>query len=81
MALEELKKHVKPLRWHNPDPTISIATNYIGEHASIEKIEDGTWISYADCGLHPTKEEAMRSVEEYHLRELAKYFDLDEPND
>lgn len=78
MTLEELKKHVKPLRWNNLDPTISIATNYIGEHDSIEKIEDGTWISYADYRLHPTKEEAMQSVEEHHLRELAKFFDLED---
>ena len=80
MTLEDLKKHVKPLSWINPDPTISIATNYIGEHGSIEKIEDGAWISYADHRLHPTKEEAMQSVEEHHLRELAKFFELeDEP--
>lgn len=81
MTLAELKKHVKPLRWHDLDPTISIATNCIGVHDSIEKIEDVTWISYADRKIHPTKEEAMQSVEEYHLRELAKYFDLDVPNE
>lgn len=40
--------------------------------------EDGTWLSDYDGERYPTKEDAMRSVEEYHLRELAKYFDLEE---
>ena len=47
----------------------------------IEKNEDGTWLSCYDGESYPTKEEAMRSVEEYHLRNIAKCFDLGDPND
>ena len=83
MTLEDLKKHVRPLAWKKEYDTGSsfIPINCIDERVFIFQNRGGTWFSYADCENYPTKEEAMQSVEEYHLRELAKYFDLDEPND
>lgn len=83
MTIEELKKHVRPLVWKKEYDTgrSFIPINCIDEKVFIFKNRGGTWFSHADCENYPTKKEAIQSVEEYHLRELAKYFDLDEPND
>lgn len=80
MTLEELKKHVRPLAWKKEYDTGSsfIPINCIDERVFIFQNRGGTWFSYADDHNYPTKEEAMQSVEEYHLRELAKFFDLEE---
>ena len=79
MTLEELKKHVRPLVWEKEEGTNAfLPLNCIDMSAFIFRNESGTWFSYADDYNHPTKEEAMQSVEEYHLRELAKFFDLEE---
>ena len=82
MTLEDLKKHVRPLVWEKDERDNSlIPTNCIDRHAFISQTRNWTWYSYADDQNHPTKEEAMQSVEEYHLRELAKYFDLEDENE
>ena len=79
MTLEELKKHVRPLVWKKEECTNAfLALNCIDLSAFIFQNESGTWFSYADDQNYPTKEEAMKSVEEYHLRELAKYFKLED---
>ena len=82
MTLEDLRKHVKPLRWCELGDEMARAIDSIAnvKYNFIEMNEDGTWLSYCDGKRYPTKEDAMRSVEEYHLRELAKYFDLEDPN-
>lgn len=79
MTLEELKKHARPLVWEKDERDGSlIPTNCIDRHAFVSHGRSWTWYSYADDKEYETKEEAMQSVEEYHLRELAKYFDLEE---
>ena len=81
MTLEELKKHAKPLVWEKEyglENTL-LPINCVDKDAFVCLNPDGTWFSYADNKNHPTKEEAMQSVEEYHLRELAKLFELEEP--
>ena len=80
MTLEELKKHVRPLTWGKQydTGTCFIPVNCIDERVFIFQNTDGTWFGYGDGKNHPTKEEAMQSVEEYHLRELAKYFKLED---
>jgi hypothetical protein len=80
MTLEELKKHAKPLRWCEFGNELARPIDHIAQLDFIEMNEDGTWLSNYDRKSYPTKEEAMQSVEEYHLRELAKFFELeDEP--
>ena len=80
MTLEDLKKHVRPLAWKKEYDTGSsfILINCIDERVFIFQNRGGTWFSYADCENYPTKKEAMQAVEEYHLRELAKFFDLED---
>lgn len=80
MTLEDLKKHVRPLAWKKEYDTGSsfIPINCIDERVFIFQNRGGTWFSYADCENYPTKKEAMQAVEEYHLRELAKYFKLED---
>lgn len=80
MTLEELKKHVRPLAWKKEYDTGNcfIPTNCIDLSAFIFPNVNGTWYSYADHQNYPTKEEAEQSVEEYHLRELAKFFELED---
>lgn len=79
MTLEELKKLIKPLVWEelNGDETLW-APNCIDPSTFIFQNEDGTWYSYADDQDHNTKEEAMESVEELHVRELARRLYLDD---
>lgn len=81
MTIEELKKHVRPLVWELDKTDGSILPiNCINISAFILQNEDGTWYSYVNDWNYRTKEEAEQSVEEYHLRELAKFFELeDEP--
>lgn len=79
MTLEDLKIHARPLVWKKDERDNSlIPTNCIDRHAFISKLVNWRWYSYADDKEYETKEEAMQSVEEYHLRELAKFFDLEE---
>lgn len=78
MTLEDLKKHARPLVWEKEDNNVFLPINCIDVSAFIFHNESGTWFSYADDQNHPTKEAAMQSVEEYHLRELAKFFDLED---
>lgn len=80
MTLEELKKHARPLAWENEYELNNILRpiNCVDKDAFVCLNPDGTWFSYAGNKNYPTKEEAMQSVEEYHLRELAKFFDLED---
>ena len=78
MTLEELKKHVRPLAWKEDVANTFIPFNCIDPTAVIVKINSLSWFSYADLRKYRTKEEAMQSVEEYHIRELAKFLDLEE---
>lgn len=80
MTFEDLKKQARPLVWKKEYDTGDsfIPINCIDEKAFIFQNVNGTWYSYADERNYPTKEEAMQSVEEYHLRELAKFFELEE---
>lgn len=79
MTREELKKYVLPLEWKKVKGSNSfLAINCIDISSFIVQRKDGTWYSYVDDQNYRTKEEAMQSVEEYHLRELAKFFDLEE---
>ena len=79
MTQEDLKKYVRPLVWVGEDKTNAfMAINCIDTRAFIFPNDDGTWYSYADDQNYPTREEAERSIEEYHLTELSKFFDLDE---
>lgn len=82
MTLEDLRKHVKPLRWCELGDEMARPIDCIAKIQCdfIEMNEDGTWLSYYDGKRYPTKEDAVRSVEEFHLRELAKYFDLEDQN-
>lgn len=78
MTLEDLKKHIRPLKWkENADHSFS-PRNCIADIAFIFRNKNGEWISYTDCREYQTKEEAMQYVEEYHIRELAKFFELEE---
>ena len=78
MTLEELKKHVRPLKWVEFGESLARPIDHIAHLDFIEMSEDGTWFSNYDRESYPTKEEAMQSVEEYHLRELAKFFELED---
>lgn len=80
MTLEELKKHARPLAWENHGwlESVLLPMNCMDVNAFVCRNPDGTWFSYADHKDHPTMEEAMQSVEEYHLRELAKFFEIDD---
>lgn len=79
MTLEDLKKHVRPLIWEKDERDSSfIPINCIDRYAFVSHGNNWMWYSYADDKEYETKEEAMQSVEEYHLRELAKFFDLEE---
>ena len=79
MKLKDLKKHARPLVWEKDERDGSlIPTNCIDRHASVSHGRNWTWYSYADDKEYDTKKEAMQSVEEYHLRELAKFFELED---
>ena len=80
MTFEELKRTARPLVWEKENDTGGpfIPINCIDEKAFIFQNVNGTWFGYVDGKNHPTKEEAMQSVEEYHLRELAKFFYLED---
>lgn len=84
MTLEELKKHAKPLVWEDDELVSEPFLPYLGGICLpifIYRAEDGEYHNNIVDQGYTTKEEAMQSVEEYHLRELAKYFDLDVPNE
>nr|DAJ31185.1 MAG TPA: hypothetical protein [Caudoviricetes sp.] len=79
MTLEDIRKHARPLVWEKDEQDNSlIPINCIDTSAFIFPNESGTWYSYADDQNYPTKEEAMQSIKEYHLIELAKLFHLEE---
>ena len=79
MTLEDLKKHVRPLVWKKENIINTFTPiNCIDARVFILENKSGTWFSYADCKNYPTKAAAMQSVEEYHLRKLAKLFFLEE---
>nr|DAT16131.1 MAG TPA: hypothetical protein [Caudoviricetes sp.] len=82
MTLEDLKKHAKPLVWEN-DELVSrtcLPNNQEGIYSFIFIYRRGSGKYYSNIGDkgYETKEEAMQSVEEYHLRELAKFFELED---
>lgn len=82
MTLEDLKKNARPLVWKKDElENAFVPINCIDGNVFILHTRNCRWYSNAEYEEYETKEEAMQSVEEYHLRELAKYFDLDEPND
>lgn len=78
MTLEELKKHVRPLAWKKDEKHELFTTNCISGYSFVVLNKKQKWYSHADDRLYETKEEAMQSVEEYHLRELAKFFKLED---
>lgn len=79
MTLEDLKKHVRPLVWVEFGKNLAAPKDHVVMHDFIHKNRNGTWYSSFDGKNYSTKEEAMQSVEELHIRELAKFFELEEP--
>lgn len=78
MTREELKKHIRPLVWENDCDDNSLAPiNCIDRNAFICQTGNGMWYSYGDDDTYHTKEEAIQAIEEYHIRELSKFFVLD----
>lgn len=82
MTLEDLKKHAKPLVWENDE---LVSRTCLPNHQEgiysfifIYRSESGEYHNNIDDQGYPTKEEAMQYVEEYHLRELAKFFEIDD---
>ena len=78
MTLEDLKKHVRPLAWKEEVANTFIPFNCIDPTEAIVKINSLSWFCYADLRKYRTKEEAMQAVEEYNIRELAKFFILED---
>lgn len=78
MTLEDLKKHVRPLVWEKDKlEDAFVPINCMNRNVFILHTRNCRWYSNAEYKEYETKEEAMQSVEEYHLRELAKYFELE----
>ena len=79
MTLEELKKHVRPLVWESGErKNYFTPANCIDRRAFVTRGRGWSWCNHADDKEYETKEEAMQSVEAYHLRELAKFFELED---
>lgn len=78
MTFEDLKKHVRPLVWEKDEKLELFTTNCISGYSCVALNKEQKWYSLAADRLYETKEEAMQSVEEFHLRELSKFFILDE---
>ena len=79
MTLEDLKKHARPLVLERDEWDDSLnPTNCIDRTIFVAQMVNGKWYSHADDKVYDTKKEAIQSVEEYHLRELAKYFELED---
>lgn len=81
MTLEDIKKHARPLVWEN-DELISRTClpdkEGVYSFIFVYQWDDGKYYNTLEDEAYDTKKEAMQYVEEYHLRELAKFFDLDE---
>lgn len=84
MTYGDIKKHARPLVWEN-DELISRTClpdkEGVYSFISVYQWDDGKYYNTLEDEAYDTKKEAMQSVEEYHLRELAKFFDLEDPND
>lgn len=79
MTLEDLKKNAKALEWEESESPHSFhAINAVAYCSFIIEISSGEWEIHGFGKVYPTKEEAMQAVEEYHIRELAKFFELEE---
>lgn len=79
MTLEDLRKHARPLVWEEDEWDGSLnPTNCIDRTVFVAQMWSGKWYSHADDKVYDTKKEAMQSVEVRHLRELAKFFDLED---
>ena len=78
MTFEDLKKHVRPLVWEKDEELELFTTNCISGYSCVALNKEQKWYSLAADRLYETKEEAMQSAEEFHLRELSKFFILDE---
>lgn len=79
MTLEDLKKHARSLDWDESEIPHTFSTiNAVAYCPFIIETSTGEWEIHGFGRVYPTKEEAMQSVEEYHIRELAKFFVLDE---
>nr|DAN81947.1 MAG TPA: hypothetical protein [Caudoviricetes sp.] len=80
MTLEELKKHARPLVWEKDEKLELFTTNCISGYSCVALNKEQKWYSLAAGRLYETKAEAMQSIEEYHLRELVKFFNLEDEN-
>lgn len=78
MTSEDIKKHVRPLVWEKDEKLELFTTNCISGYSCVALNKEQKWYSLAADRLYETKEEAMQSVEEFHLRELSKFFNLEE---
>ena len=81
MTFEELKKRARPLVWEDDELVSNPCLPYLEGICSfifIYRAEDGEYHSNIVDQGYTTKEEAMQAVEEKHLRELAKFFELEE---
>ena len=78
MTLEDLKKNARPLVWkESGNPHTFSTINAVAYCPFIIENSTGEWEIHGFGRVYPNKEEAMQSVEEYHIRELAKFFVLD----
>lgn len=81
MTFEEIKKHAKPLVWEDDELVSEPCLPYldgISLPIFIYRVEDGEYHSNIVDQGYTTKEEAMQAVEDKHLRELAKFFELED---
>ena len=77
MTLEDLKKEARPL-YLRKEGSIYETMICVGRLAYIEQERSGKWWNSVTNNRYETKEDAIRALEEIHLRNLAKHFDLDE---
>ena len=78
MTREELGKHIKPLKWIYYGKGSFRTADVTGRWHFIKMKDDGTWVNRTDGLCYPNLEKAKQSVEEYHLRNLVEFFDLEE---
>lgn len=78
MTFEDIKKNARPLVWKKDEKLELFTTNCISGYSCVALNEEQKWYSLAADRLYGTKEEAMQSIEEYHLEELSKFFNLEE---
>ena len=77
MTLEDLKKKARPL-YLRKEGSIYETMICAGRSAYIEQEQSQKWWNSVTNNRYETKEDAIRALEEIHLRNLAKLFDLEE---